>query len=45
MQNENEQQDLTFQPKVNLKSAKIAVIKRQESENETVVERLYKDAA
>jgi hypothetical protein len=45
MQNESEQQDLTFQPKVNLKSAKIAVIKRQEQDNEDVVERLYNDAA
>lgn len=45
MQNESEQQDLTFQPKVNTKSAKIAVIKRQENDNEDVVNRLYNDAA
>ena len=41
-----EQEDTsTFQPKVNEKSSKIAMVKRSESETECVVERLYKDAA
>lgn len=44
MRSEMEQQDLTFQPKVNKKSSKITEIKR-DNQDGNVVERLYKDAA
>ncbi|CDW79342.1 UNKNOWN [Stylonychia lemnae] len=47
MKSEQEQQDLTFHPQVNTKSAKITTVKRMEEESrpKDVVERLYQDAA
>eukprot|EP00347_Sterkiella_histriomuscorum_P013421 403364769 len=47
MKSEQDQQDLTFHPQVNQKSAKITTVKRMEEESrpKDVVERLYQDAA
>jgi hypothetical protein len=55
MQSEQQQQDLTFQPRVNKKSAQMVSLKNQTAQQESfngdnsnptnVVERLYKDAA
>ncbi len=48
MKSEQDQSDLTFQPMVNQKSAKIAEVKKQEDgdhhRNHNVVDRLYAEA-
>ena len=45
IQSEQEQQEkFTFQPQVNKKSEKIAIIKQSADQSNSVVERLYRDA-